>query len=396
MGIKLASGNQLPGPQGSQGQQPFHSQSPFGGGQQPQPGPEQIWFRRILKWTHWTLAVVTILYAIGVGIYVGLVEYDAEDHHLTSVMMYLPQWYVLLPLIVLTPLCLLVWARLVVIQILMAAGVLFFFMDYVWSGPKAPAGPTVSVITNNIGQNHGKSILPFVKKHEADIVVLQDAVAKGEEYYKMFLEAFGDVHYVKNEHQFLILSRYPIVNSGLLDMKDERGDPIAAWYEIDIHGHHIYLFSIHLPTPRDQINAVRGFALLGTITARLGKEGHATSVYKHAHEFFANQLALGEKMVGFTKEADKPFIVCGDFNVPTHGKTYHLFKKNWVEAFAAAGKGYGYTFPGDAKFPPWLRLDNIYCSREGLIPVAAEAEGGRSSQHRSMFARFEIPVPRNQ
>jgi|GEM_PF-1213929 len=391
MGIKLASGNQQPGPQG---QRPFNTQAPFGAPQQQQQDPTKTWFRRILTWSRWSLAGITLFYALGIVLYVLLVEYDAEDHHLTSVAMYMPQFYLLLPLLILTPLCLLIWARLILIHLLVVAGVAFFFMDYVWSGPRIAAGPTVSVVVNNIGQSHGKSIMPFVKEHEADIVVLSDAVAQGLKYKKAFEEEYGKIHYIRGDHQFLIISKYPIVNGGLLDMQDERGDPIAAWYEVDVNGYHIYVFALHLPTPRDELNAVRGFAFLGTLTARLGKEGHATEVYKRGKEFFAHQLALGEKMVEFTKEADKPFIVCGDFNVPTHGKTYHLFKRNWVEAFAAAGKGYGYTFPGDAKFPPWLRLDNIYCSHEGLTPVTAVAESGRSSQHRSMFAEFEMPVQR--
>lgn len=354
-----------------------------------------MWFRRILTWSRWSLAGITLLYALGVVGYVLLVEYDAEDHHLTSVAMYMPQFLVLLPLVVLTPLCLLIWARLVLVHLVIVAGVVFFFMDYVWSGPRVPAGPTVSVIANNIGQNHGKSIMPFVKQHDADIVVLSDAVNQGHKYQKAFEEEYGKIHYMRGDQQFLIISKYPILNGGLLDMKDEHGHSIAAWYEIDINGYQIYLFALHLPTPRDQLNEVRGsFGFLGTLTARMGKEGHATDVYKRGKEFFAQQFALGEQMVAFTEEADKPFIVCGDFNVPTHGKTYHLFKRHWIEAFAAAGKGYGYTFPGDAKFPPWLRLDNIFCSREGLIPVTAVAETGRSSQHRSMYAEFEMPVTR--
>ena len=54
------------------------------------------------------------------------------------------------------------------------------------------------------------------------------------------------------------------------------------------------------------------------------------------------------------------------------------------------GHGVGATFPGGAKIPAWLRLDNIYCSKLGLRPLHAEVEGNRSGQHLCMAATFEL------
>ena len=173
-------------------------------------------------------------------------------------------------------------------------------------------------------------------------------------------------------------------------MTDAEDRPVAAWFEVDLNGQGIYVFAVHMPTPRDQLNAVKGFGLLASVAHRVKKGGHADKVYLEGKELFRNQLELAQKLVDFSKEADKPFVVCGDFNVPTHGKTYHLYKENWTEAFAASGKGYGYTFPGDAKLGPWLRLDNIYCS-DAIIPVNTMAERGRASQHVSMIATLQLP-----
>lgn len=269
--------------------------------------------------------------------------------------------------------------------------VLFFFMDYVTAGSRPPGGPTFKVMTNNIGQNHGKSIKPFVDVEDPDIIVLQDAGQRDPEYQKLFPE-----YYMRGEDQFLVISKYPIINGGVLDLTDLDEVPVAAWFEVDLNGIGIYVFALHMPTPRDQLNAVRGFSLLGTVTARMGKEGHATEVYREGKAFFAYQLELAKKMIDFTLEADKPFVVVGDFNVPTHGKTYRAYKKAWTEAFAEDGSGYGYTFPGDSRiakgFGPWLRLDNIYCSKE-LLPISAKAESGRASQHLAMVATLELPRP---
>ena len=76
MGIKLSGGNQAPG--NAPANDPAANQRLTMG-------------QKILKWSRWTLAFLTIVYAIAVIVVVWLIEYDAEDSHLTSVMMYMPQ-----------------------------------------------------------------------------------------------------------------------------------------------------------------------------------------------------------------------------------------------------------------------------------------------------------------
>ena len=378
MGIKLSSGG------GASPSSPFSQPSHNYGGDAP---PEELTlFQKILKWFRWFLIGVTALYVIFIAIVIWVIEYDAEDHHLSSVMMYMPQYIWLAPLAILTPLCLLLRPILVVIHAVVAAVVIFFFMDYVWAGPQEATGPTFKLMTNNIGENHGKSILPFAEANKPDIIVLQDAGRRGPEYQKMFPEA-----YLHGYDQFLVISKYPVLNGGVLDMSDAEGRPVAAWFEIDLNGQGIYVFAVHMPTPRAQLNAIKGSGLLGSVAHRVKKGGHAEKVYLESKEFFGHQLELAQKLIDFTNEADKPFVVCGDFNVPTHGKTYHLYKKHWTEAFAASGKGFGWTFPGDTKLvPAWLRLDNIYVSQE-LRPIHTFAEADRPSQHRSMLATLQLP-----
>lgn len=382
MGIKLSSGKQQqfgPPPSG-------HPTSSAG---LPQKEPMM---QKLLRWSRVALTVITVVYVLCIAVIVWAIEFDAEDHHLSAVLMYMPQYIWLFPLFVLTPLCLMIYSRLVLAHVVVVAFVLFWFMDYVRKGERTPGGPTFTVMTNNIGQDHGKSIEDFVAAEQPDIIVLQDAGRRGPKYQEMFPDK-----YLRGEDQFLIISKFPIINGGVLPLVDLEDRPVAAWFEIDLNGFEIYVFALHMPTPRDQLNAIKGTGLLGSVTARMGKEGHATKVYKEGKEFFKYQLDLANKMVDFTKEADKPFVVCGDFNIPTHGKTYRAYKRAWLEVFDEVGSGYGYTFPGDAKitkiFGPWLRLDNIYCSRD-LLPISATAESGRGSQHLSMVATIELPRQR--
>lgn len=365
MGIKLSGGNQAPG--NAPANDPAANQRLTMG-------------QKILKWSRWTLAFLTIVYAIAVIVVVWLIEYDAEDSHLTSVMMYMPQYIWLLPLFVLVPLSL-IWMRLIVIQAIVAVYVLFFFMDYVTAGPQTAGGVTIKVLTSNTGQHHGKTIQEFGERNDPDIVVLQDAARRGPEYTNMF-----PTFHARGHDQFLLLSKYEIEDGGIMpDLVDEEDRPVAAWFKLKVGGQGLYLFAVHMPTPRDQLQAAKGFGILGSVAHRVKKGGHAAKVYTDAKVFFKHQLDLAEKLVD---EADLPFIVAGDFNVPTH-------KRAWREAFAEAGSGYGYTFPGDAKkgpinIWPWLRLDNIYCSKD-MTPISASVDAGRGSQHLAMIAELQLP-----
>lgn len=348
-------------------------------------------FQKVLKFARWGLTGVTLLYVLWLLAVIYMVEYQAEEHHITSILMYFPQYFWIFPLLGLGFCALVLWQwKLIIVDGVMMAVVLFYFMDYVWSGGREPSGPSVTLVTNNIGESHGKSIQPFIEREKPDLIALQDAGLRGPEYAKMFPE-----HYLSGQDQFLLISRHRIVNGGVLPLRDAEDVPVAAWFEVDVNGRGIYVFVLHMPTPRDQLNAIKGLGFFSSVIVRVKPGGHGDKVYHEGKAFFAKQLELAQGMVDIVKQADKPFIVCGDFNIPTHGKIYHLYKKNWTEAFAAAGKGYGYTFPGDMTgirkiIGPWLRLDNIYCGG-GLVPVRAAAETGRASQHRAMVATLELP-----
>lgn len=470
MGIKFSSRSQP-----TFGPPPSGGPTSSAGLQQKEP-----FLQKLVRWTRWALTATTILYVCCVGFVFYMIEYHAEDHHPSSVFMYMPQYIWLFPLLILTPLCLLIYSRLVLVHVAVAGLVLFVFMDYVFKGPHEVAGAKFKVMTNNIGENHGKPIHPFVAEEDPDIIVLQDAEGRFPEYQK----EYGDQYWLRAEDQFLVISKFPVVNGGVLHIEEydlrllsvgslddlpntgrsavflalvggalhirifeangrlavdrpekalvrgpeltnlkglmgSQASPdliqlspaqkqgvitaaraiskharqeLAAWFEIQMYGIGIYVFALHMPTPRDQLNAVKGFGLLGSVAHRLKKGGHADKVYLEGKAFFRYQLELANRLIDFTREADKPFVVAGDFNIPTHGKTYRAYKKAWTEVFAEVGSGYGYTFPGDTRrfLAPWLRLDNIYCSRD-LRPVSARAEKGRGSQHHAMVAELALP-----
>lgn len=345
--------------------------------------------QRLLTWTRFTLTALTVIYCTALLAILFGIEYYAEDYQFLSTGMYLPPWGWLVPLAVLAPPSLLFYARLLLPQALCVPVIIFGFMDLRWHDWPVALSPTVKIVTNNIGQSHKTSFKDFADLQKADIIALQDAAAnRGPEHVKMFPD-----RYVVVKDQFTLISKFPVRAADALpwpDPTDSHQPPqrVAAWFEVEVHGQPLLIFMVHMPTPRDQLDAMKG---LGAFSALLGREGgHGSKVREENEKFFQRQLKLAQEMVNVTRTAKVPFIVCGDFNVPTHGKIYRYYRENWTEAFNERGSGVGATFPGDASLPPWLRLDNIYCGKSGLRPIHAEAEEGRKSQHLGMAATFEL------
>ncbi|MBI5799625.1 MAG: hypothetical protein HZA92_02715 [Verrucomicrobia bacterium] len=349
--------------------------------------------QRLLTWTRFTLTALTVIYCVALlAILYGL-EYHAETHQFLSTGMYLPPWGWLLPVAVLAPPSLLFYARLLLPQALCIPVVLFGFMDLRWHGWQVPIGPTVKIVTNNIGQASETGFKDFADLQKADIIALQDTAAgRGPKLAEMYPD-----RYIVVKDQFMLISKFPIRAADALPWPDpaETRRRVAAWFEVEAHGQSLLVFVVHMPTPRDQINAMKG---LGAFSALLGREGgHGDKIREENSKFFRHQLDLAQKMVSATRSLSVPFIVCGDFNVPTHGQAYRHYRENWIEAFNERGQGVGATFPGNTHIPAWMRLDNIYCSRNGLIPIHAEAEqAGRKAQHLSMAATFELTNPRKR
>ena len=303
--------------------------------------------------------------------------------------MYLPPWGWLVPAVPLALLATFIYARLLIPLAVCLPIMVFGYMDLRWHNSSRALNPNAAfkVVSNNIGQDHNKSYMDFADAQNAYIIALQDAYPPKNG--PLAKEHFPK-HYVKGIDQFVLLSRFPIRAANFLDMPDP-GEPrihLAAWFELDVNGRSLLVFATHMPTPRQEIMDMKSPSAILSVFGKTS--GNSGTLHSRNEKFFHHQMEFGRLLVEATRQAKVPFIVCGDFNIHTHGHTYRRYRENWREAFSERGQGVGATFPGDAHFPAWLRLDNIYCSMKGLQPIHAEVEEGRGSQHRCMAATFEF------
>jgi endonuclease/exonuclease/phosphatase (EEP) superfamily protein YafD len=146
------------------------------------------------------------------------------------------------------------------------------------------------------------------------------------------------------------------------------------------------------------------------IAVQVGFAGSALIVVSSHSASRANQAADRERQAGllgrFAGTQALPVIVAGDFNATDRNRSYALMREHFKDAWRAAGRGFGHTFPGASKTttpgssrpdafgvsaPQWLvRIDYVFYSR-GLRAVEARTgpfDG--HSDHRPVVAVLEL------
>ena len=95
-----------------------------------------------------------------------------------------------------------------------------------------------------------------------------------------------------------------------------------------------------------------------------------------------------------------PLLVTGDFNMTEYSADYHAMRARLGDAFRAAGRGLGLTFPRPRSYPrelpaPWpvVRLDYVWHSEE-LRPLDAHVGSSGGSDHRPVIVRVAPDEPR--
>jgi endonuclease/exonuclease/phosphatase (EEP) superfamily protein YafD len=350
-------------------------------------GSSETWKRWLLVGRRSLLFVSAAYLVLLVG---GLLttQWVGERNWFMDILLYLLPTYWLLPLVVLTPLSLLRCPKACWLHLLALMYVFGIFMQPRWSFPQKSDGPSFTLVTNNTGQRSQASLLALVRKVQPDFIALQDS---SRELGEALSSGLGGRH-VAQQREFVLISRFPILRSGLLDGLSFKNNPVAAWFEVDCGGKPLVIYNIHLPTPRSDLLALRGHGFLAGLV--LGGGIYSSAVRQACRESLAQHVALAEELARRLAAEKRPFLAVGDFNAPSQGYVRRLFSSKWTDAFAATGQGYGLTFPGVTRNPlscfgPWLRLDYIFVS-DKIRPVDCWVEPREPAQHRAVVGRFRF------
>lgn len=338
--------------------------------------------RRVLGWLTWA-------YVGGALAAMVALEWWGERLWVFSLLLFAPPQMLLLPLLALTPLCLLLRPRLCLWHLACVLVLAFGYMNFRWSGPSPRTEQTITAVTFNGGQSSHSQFAEFIVREKPDVVLLQDA---GYNYGLLMVAKLPGFHLVR-QGEFTFVSRFPIRQSALLREPAWAGRPVAARFEVLVKDRPLVFYSVHLPTPRQELSRfIGGRRILGDLVGR----PHREPGFGNYREWLALRIQLARDLRNVLAAEQQPFLVGGDFNMPDHGCIYHLFAGEMQDAFKQAGRGWGLTFPGTTRNPvagfgPWLRLDYFFAGR-GWRAVECRPEPGKKSQHKAVLARFE-PVP---
>ncbi len=316
-------------------------------------------------------------------------DYAAETTPFTAFLIYLPPLLWAMPPAGLLALCLLLQSRRAAALNAAALGfVLFAYMDFHLHVPRPRAAATLTLLTNNTGQDAGTSPQAFIEAADPDVIVFED-----RRYYPKLMADPRRPHRVLGE--FIVFSKFPILDlrfpPGLVYGRGRH--PFAVRAEIALpSGRRIAVYAFHLPSPRRGIEALRGEGFRCEL-----KHGGGLLSPKNWQRFQAvtrARIRAGEKLARTLEQEKLPWIAAGDMNTPDHGILYRVFARRFTDAFARAGFGYGFTFPGRTRNPlalggPWMRLDYIFASPEWR-PRFCRVEPARPSQHRAVVARLVL------
>ena len=252
-----------------------------------------------------------------------------------------------------------------------------------WSGcqsatdqTKSSVGKTFRVMTYNI--HHGESldgkvdllrIAELIKREGADIVALQE-VDKGVERTArrdlpeelaaltgmtcVFSNNYG---YQGGEYGNAVLTKFPVVrwtnrHYKMLRPGEQRG---ILQLVLNVHGREIVFMNTHIDyRPED--------------SERWSNVGEIEELAK--------------------QNANRPMIVCGDFNDTPESRVCCRIGETFNDTWALIGQGDGFTIPAAN---PRKRIDYIWISKDkSLVPLKAWVPQSDASDHLPVAAEFEL------
>lgn len=243
------------------------------------------------------------------------------------------------------------------------------------SAASAAAPVTLRVLCYNIHHGEGldgrldlERIAHLITAQRADLVALQEVERGTERTGRRDLAAeLGRLtgltpHFVKNipyqggEYGIAVLTRFPIKRTAHTLLKrfgdgEQRG---VQHLVLEVRGREVLLLNTHLDHRRDPAERNHSAEELRQIVAAAG----AT-----------------------------PIILCGDFNATPDSAAIRRIAEILTDAWSVVGKGPGHTIPVRQ---PNRRIDYIWVSSPGLVPVSMEVLRSEASDHLPIVAELQL------
>lgn len=192
-------------------------------------------------------------------------------------------------------------------------------------------------------KNLSSNTLKFLKAESPDVLCIQEYHPNKEIDLSFYKYRYEKLSGKSMQHGQVILSKYPIINSGSVEFPETPNNAIYADIVKDTDT--IRIYNIHLESLR-----------INTDVEKLKEEG-SERLFKLAGLTFKRQQFQTELFLMHKNRCSYKIIICGDFNNTAYSYVYRKIKGNLNDTFKEAGNGFGRTH--NFKFFP-LRIDFIF------------------------------------
>lgn len=258
---------------------------------------------------------------------------------------------------------------------LWSAGILVVFAfphmsaTFRFSGERETEDPGIRIMSYNIHNWRSykdytlhpsmDSIRSLIDKEHPDIVVIQEYGKVQKEHPVEYPHHAFYSNGLTNSMGYIILSVFPITNSGQVEFSEQRGTYRSfIWADIRMADTTVRMIDVHLVNTRltpEDYQTLGGTSDHELNTEQIEEEGK--DIYRRLASSFVIRGRQADELRAFMDESPYPVILCGDFNDTPHSYAYHELKRGMKDAFAQSGKGTGNSF-NKLKMAP-LRIDYI-------------------------------------
>ena len=227
-----------------------------------------------------------------------------------------------------------------------------------WHLPQPVPPGSLTLLTYNIArgtQGSAETLAAQIRAQDADLVTLQETNGWDAEFTPELLRRLPGYHaaHTGAGGKLLTLSRLPVLGSREVHLPETTRRFLVTTVQ----------------TPRGQLDVVN--VHFSTVMVSGVFRGQVIPTRNRR----ATQL---DRLQRETAQLPR-VLVAGDFNTPPRGRVYRALSGKFVNAWDAAGQGFGFTFPSRL---PALRIDHVFA--RGLQPLRAEVLPAGGSDHRGL------------
>lgn len=253
--------------------------------------------------------------------------------------------------------------QLVVSLVVLTIGYVFYGSMYKFSSSEdssSNAGDAFKVMNFNVRlfnlfnwikeKDVDLKIVDFIKSEAPDILCMQDYHPNSKIDLSFFKYKYIKLSGKTIKNGQVILSNYPIINSGSLEFPNTANNAIFA--DVVKGSDTIRIYNIHLQSLK-----------IDTDVEKLKNES-PSQLFKLVGSTFKKQQFQSEMFLLHKRQCKYKMIVCGDFNNTAYSYVYRTIKGNLIDTFKESGNGFGRTYHFEF-FP--VRIDFIFADEAFVI-----------------------------